>query len=220
MKCQHLNFWSLLVFLLVDTIYICYGFLHLLPLYHKYFRALIYISYKCWNLINPSYFQILSMKIQWKQWGNLVPVTSDCNWTRSHSHLIRKRTPNYLAKLAKLASLAKLLSVRLQTKWLWVRVQAQLFKLKISRPLWARSSLTFRQLKSVVSIWNAYVTWQERTALWLGLTVNATWIWWMRLVSARGIIMFLTTSSKLKFWDVKKKKKTKEDPLDLKPWTN
>lgn len=52
----------------------------------------------------PSCFQILSrkLKIQWKQWANLVPVTSDCNWTRNYSHLIRKRTPNYLSKLAKL----------------------------------------------------------------------------------------------------------------------
>ena len=29
--------------------------------------------------------------------------------------------------------------------------------------LWARSSLTFRQLWSVDSLWNAYVTWQEHT---------------------------------------------------------
>ena len=40
---------------------------------------------------------------------------SDCNWTRTQNHLVCKRTLNHLAKL----------SVRLQTKWFWVRVQLQ-----------------------------------------------------------------------------------------------
>ena len=38
---------------------------------------------------------------------------SDCNWTRTHNHLVRKRKLNHLAKLA---SLAKWLSVCLQNK--------------------------------------------------------------------------------------------------------
>ena len=42
---------------------------------------------------------------------------SDCNWTRTHNHLVRKRTINHLAKLA---CLIRCLSVRLRTKWLWV----------------------------------------------------------------------------------------------------
>ena len=44
---------------------------------------------------------------------------SDCNGTRTHNHLVRKRT---LTHLVKLDSLAKWLSVRLRTKWLWVQV--------------------------------------------------------------------------------------------------
>ena len=44
---------------------------------------------------------------------------SDSNGIRTHSHLVRKYTLNHLAKLA---SLAKWLSVRLRTKWLWVRI--------------------------------------------------------------------------------------------------
>ena len=47
--------------------------------------------------------------------------------------------------------LAKWLSVRLWTKWLWVRVQLQSFKLQISRLLRARSFLTFRLLCSFFS---------------------------------------------------------------------
>ena len=41
--------------------------------------------------------------------------------------------------------MAKWLSVRLQTKWLWVRIPLQSLKLQIWRLLRARSSLTFRQ---------------------------------------------------------------------------
>ena len=42
---------------------------------------------------------------------------SDSNWTWTHNHLVRKRTLNHLAKLA---SLDKWLSIRLQTRWLWL----------------------------------------------------------------------------------------------------
>ena len=44
---------------------------------------------------------------------------SDCNWTRTHNHLVHKRTLNHLAKLA------KWLSVCSWTKLLWVWVQLQ-----------------------------------------------------------------------------------------------
>ena len=42
---------------------------------------------------------------------NGVNSLSECNWTRTHNHLVRKRTPSHL--------------VRLRNKWLWVRVQLQ-----------------------------------------------------------------------------------------------
>ena len=38
-------------------------------------------------------------------------MLTDCNWTRTHNHLVRKRTLNHLAKLAILAILAKWLIV-------------------------------------------------------------------------------------------------------------
>ena len=53
------------------------------------------------------------------------------------------------------------MSVRLWTKWLWVRVQLQSLNLQILRLLRTRSPLTFRQLQSVNSSRNAYVTWEE-----------------------------------------------------------
>ena len=60
-----------------------------------------------------------TMPIFWKQ-STLDYVLnrkllSDCNWTPTHNHFVRKRTLNHLAKLA---SLAKWLSIRLRTKWL------------------------------------------------------------------------------------------------------
>ena len=62
-------------------------------------------------------------------------------------------------QLNHLASWDKWLNLRLWTKWLWVRLPLQSLKLMISRLLWARSSLTFRQLWSAALLWNAYVTW-------------------------------------------------------------
>ena len=44
---------------------------------------------------------------------------SDYNWTRTQNQLVRKRTLNHLA------SLAKWLSDCLRTKWFWFRVQLQ-----------------------------------------------------------------------------------------------
>ena len=44
---------------------------------------------------------------------------SDCNWTWTQNHLVRKQTLNHLAKLD------KWLSVNLRTKWFWVRFQLQ-----------------------------------------------------------------------------------------------
>ena len=55
-----------------------------------------------------------------------VWILSDCIWIRTHNHLVHKRTPNHLAKLA---ILAKWLIVRFWIKWLCVRVQLQSFKI-------------------------------------------------------------------------------------------
>ena len=70
-----------------------------------------------------------------------VLVSSNSNGIQTpHNHLVRKRTLNHLAKLD------KSLSVRLRTKWLWVRSSLLSLKLQIWRLFLARSSLTFRQL--------------------------------------------------------------------------
>ena len=46
----------------------------------------------------------------------IIGSSSDCNGTRTHNHLVRKRTLNHL-----------------RTKWLCVRVPLQSLKLQISR---------------------------------------------------------------------------------------
>ena len=72
-----------------------------------------------------------------------VKLFFNCNRTRTRNHLARKWTLNHLAKC---------LIVRLQTKWLCVRVPLQPLNFQISRLLIARGSLTFRQLQSVDSL--------------------------------------------------------------------
>ena len=66
--------------------------------------------------------------------------------SNSQTLIVHERTLNYLVKFNQWASLAKWLSVCLRTTWLWVRILLQ-----SSRLLWARSSLTFRQLQSAAS---------------------------------------------------------------------
>ena len=60
-----------------------------------------------------------------------------------------------------LGQLGQWLGVRLQTKWFGVWVQLQSLKLQILRQFRVRSSLTFRLLQSVDSLWNSYMTRQE-----------------------------------------------------------
>ena len=67
---------------------------------------------------------------------------SDRNRIRTHNDLVRKRTSGLMSKMA---SLTKWLSVRLRTKWLWVRIPLLSLKFQIWCLLRAKSSLTFRQ---------------------------------------------------------------------------
>ena len=97
---------------------------------------------------HPHIFQIFRQSSD-HLWKTTSILLSECNWTGTYNHLVRKRI---LKHLAKLASLAKWLNVRLQTKWLWVRVPLQKLKLQILCLLRARFSLTFRQLESVDSL--------------------------------------------------------------------
>ena len=72
----------------------------------------------------------------------------DCNWTRTHNHLVHKQTLDHLAKLA---SLAKCSSVCLWTKRLWVRVQLQSLKLQISRLLpWQEYWFTLKGVRDMI----------------------------------------------------------------------
>ena len=64
----------------------------------------------------------------------------DCNGTRTHNNLVRKRTLNYLASFAKWSS------VHLRTKRLWIRVPMQSLKLHISRLF--RATKTFLDIQA------------------------------------------------------------------------
>ena len=64
--------------------------------------------------VNPTLYSCLNVKelLTWSR--RKIWSFSDCNWTRTQNHFLRKRTLNHLAKW---------LSVRLWTKWFWVRVK-------------------------------------------------------------------------------------------------
>ena len=70
-------------------------------------------------IIDKLAFFDLTIKTEEEAYEKIIDIsrnnehtTSNCNWTRTHDHLVHKRTLNHLAKLA---SLAKWLSVRLRT---------------------------------------------------------------------------------------------------------
>ena len=74
---------------------------------------------------------------------------SDCNWTRTQNHLVLKWTLSHLAILAKWLSCVLstyLYSAFDSTFGAFVWVQLQSLNFQISRLLWARNSLTSRQL--------------------------------------------------------------------------
>ena len=94
--------------------------------------------------VNPRSTVCLNVKKLLARSRHLIWNLSDSNGIRTHSHLVCKRTLNHLAKLAKKnAILVKRVSVRLRTKWMWVRIQLLSLKLQICYLLRARSSLTF-----------------------------------------------------------------------------
>ena len=109
-------------------------------------------------------FLSLLTKVSWKI---EIELLSDCNWTRTHNHLVRKRTLNHLAKLIKWLSCV--VSTYLYGIYIYelsgcgFESGCSHFKLQISRLFQARNSLTFRQMWSVDSLWSAYVTWKEHT---------------------------------------------------------
>ena len=96
-----------------------------------------------------------------------------CNRNRTHKHIARKRTPNYLTKLV---SLAKWLSYRLRTKLLWVRFLLQSLNVttQILRLFWARSSLAFGQLQSVNLLYMR--KWHEITIQWTYRICQEVWL--------------------------------------------
>ena len=81
---------------------------------------------------------------------------SDCNWTRTQNHLVLKRTLN---------SLAKWLSVRLRTKWFWVRVQLQsLHNINLIKATYFRKFNSFRFL---IKLWLHLIRCSRRRKLFI-----------------------------------------------------
>ena len=91
------------------------------------------------------------------RYRRVIRNLSDSNGFRIHSHLVCKQTFNNFAKLANLS--------------IWLLSQ----KLQITHLLRARSSLEFKTLKNVDSLWHGFVTWSYHTVKWnvLIITHNA-----------------------------------------------
>ena len=108
-------------------------------------------------------------------WPNPWYSDKDRVWIHSETCTWHdKNIQSNATQLNHLASFTKLFSVHLRTKWLWIWVSLQSLKLQILCLFRARSSLTFRQIYSVDSLWNAYVIcyWWNVAKHWLGIWLN------------------------------------------------
>ena len=79
------------------------------------------LSCSIWVNLNSIVCLNVKELLSWSRWH--IWTSSDCNRIQTHNNLVCKQTLNHLAKL----------SVCLQTKWLWVRIQLQSLK---TLPCW------------------------------------------------------------------------------------
>ena len=82
----------------------------------------------------------------------LQKPSSECNWSRTHNHLVHKHTLSYLGKLAN--HLPKWSNVRLWNKWLCGRFKMESFKLQISRRL--RAIIGIEKRIKFGSLWDVF----------------------------------------------------------------
>ena len=95
-----------------------------------------HVNFQMWRLLRSRSSLTFRQTIEC---GFTLKLVRDMIIRIRHNHLVRKRTLSHSAKVA------KWFRVRLQTKWLWVRIALLSLELQIWRLLRARRSLTFRQ---------------------------------------------------------------------------
>ena len=125
-----------------------------------FFNIHVIMSRKSFR-VNPHFIVCLNVKELLAQSRRHIWSLSGSNGIRTHNHLVRKQIDMeygrnryercicfyiFVTVMGLKNSLAKYLSVRLRTKWLWVRIPLLSLKLKIWCLLRAKSSLTFRQM--------------------------------------------------------------------------
>ena len=100
-----------------------------------------------WRHLNLRYCACFEYGVPWNPSKYRVWIHSlMCTWYDKNIQSNSQYRSIFTTQLNHLTSLAKWLSVRLQTKWLWVRFPLQSLKLKISRLFPAGSSLKLREI--------------------------------------------------------------------------
>ena len=99
-----------------------------------YLRAIRFWLYRKFYLLICFILTLFNSGHITQQYINLQQI----NGIRTHNHLVRKRTLNYLP--GQFGSMFEC-----SFRWFWVRIPFLSLKLQIRRMLRARSSLTFRQ---------------------------------------------------------------------------
>ena len=108
------NFTCITLYLILLFLFTCSIYVILLHTYVPLPVLYVIIMSRTSFRVNPHSIVCLNVKELLARSRCHIWSLSDSNEIRTHNHLVRKRTLNHLA------SLAKWLSVRLRTKWLWV----------------------------------------------------------------------------------------------------
>ena len=105
-------------------------------------------GFKCsWSHLNFTWRACFAKGVPW-HWSNYrVDIFSEMHaWHDKNIQSIAPYRQVLKTQLTHFNRFSKWLSVRLRSKWFWVRFQLKSLKLHITRLLWSRVSLTFRQL--------------------------------------------------------------------------
>ena len=117
---------------------------HTYTIEYRLFGVLRVKGLKFWSFEKFEALKFLSVKSP-KIFGsiNMLKVYnwSDCKGTRTHNHLVRKRTRKHQPNKSN--------GRELRSTWLWIRILLQSLKFQMSCLFWTGSFLAFRQLQSV-----------------------------------------------------------------------
>ena len=150
-------------------------------------RMYVFIMSRTRFRVNPHY-SWLNVKEFLTRSRHKIWTLSNCNWTRTHNHLVRKRTLNHLAELAKWLSCV--VSTYLHGAFDWCSYVTYAFQSEST--LYSYLNITKFLARSWREIWSLRdCNWNSRTKwLWVWVQLRSLKLQILRLLRARSSLTF------------------------------